>query len=155
MNAPNMSSILDRQSSEIERPKPLPVGSYICTVKGLPEFGQSSKKKTDQVVFTLVPTGTLDDVDDEDLQAALLRKDGKNRLLGDLTISATYYITEDAVWRLKKFLDDCEIEEGDKSLRERCEEANGCQVIAVLKHESSEDGQAVFARLNSTAKYEG
>ena len=84
--APNMSSILDRASSEIERPKPLPVGSYICTVKGLPEYGESSQKKTPQATHILVPTGTLDDVDEEDLEAALSRKSGKAKLLGDMTI---------------------------------------------------------------------
>lgn len=144
--APNFGSILDRQSSEIERPKPLPVGTYTCVVKGLPKYDKSSKKQTEFVEFTLQPLAAGDDVDADDLEAmgGFLNK----------TIRATYYLTEDALWRLKDFLTHLGIEEGDMSLRQRIGEATGRQVLATIKHQASEDGEAVYAQLGKTAAVE-
>ena len=76
--------------------KPLPPGTYRCTVTGMPRYDKSAKKQTPFVEFTLTPTSARDDVDKEDL-AAMGGVAGK-------TIKATYYLTEDAAWRLKKFI---------------------------------------------------
>lgn len=140
-------SILDKPASEIERPKPLPQGTYVCTVKGLPRFDKSSKKQTPFVEFTLQPIEAGEDVDEDNLKAM---GGFKNK-----TIRATYYETEDAIWRLKKFIEDCgvEIEDG-ASLRQLIEECPGKQVTAYVKHQASEDGQSVFAQLASTAPVE-
>ncbi|HEX9613651.1 MAG TPA: hypothetical protein VGA05_08555 [Candidatus Bathyarchaeia archaeon] len=139
----SFQDILDRQSSEIERPKPLPTGTYECVVKGLPRFDKSSKKQTDFVEFTLQPTGTLDDVDQE----ALDEMGG----FASRTIKATFYLTEDAAWRLKKFLVDLGIDES-QTLRQMIDEAPGSSVLATIKHRASEDGQSIFGEIGGTAK---
>ncbi len=145
--AQNFESILDKPASEIERPKPLPQGTYVCTVKGLPRFDKSSKKQTPFVEFTLQPIEAGEDVDEDDLKAI---GGFKNK-----TIRATYYETEDAIWRLKKFIEDCGIEIDDGvSLRQLLEETPGKQVAAFIKHQASDDGQAVYAQLASTAPVE-
>lgn len=147
MNNPNFGSILDQPSENIEKPKPLPVGTYICSVKGLPKMDVSSKKKTEYVEFTLQILGAHDDVDQEALAEAL-----KGKALSEKTIRATYYLTEDAVWRLKDFLDHCQVEDGPGiSLRQRISATPGCQVNASLKHRPSEDGTSIYAELGSTA----
>src|SRR6266446_6655385 len=138
----NFGALLDKPASDIERPKPLPQGSYLCVVKGLPRFDKSSKKQTEFVEFTLVPTTPGEDVDADDLAA-----------LGGIankTIRATYYITEDSLWRLKAFLEHCEIEESG-SLRSMIDETPNALVVAYIKHEASNDGEAVFAVLAKTA----
>jgi hypothetical protein len=136
---PNFSSILDKQASDIERPKPLPIGTYSCQVKGLPRFDKSSKKQTEFVEFTLSPFGVLDDVDPE----ALEEMGGFN----GKTIKATFYITEDAAWRLKDFLVACGIDAEGKSLNEMINEAPGQSVNVYLVHEPAQDGSdAIFAR---------
>jgi len=142
---PNFGALLDKPASDVERPKPLPQGSYHCVVKGLPRFDKSSKKFTEFVEFTLQPTAAGEDVDEEDLAA-----------MGGITnktIRATYYITEDALWRLKDFLSHCGIEE-DGSLRNMIDQTPNCEVIAFIKHRASEDGQSVFAELAKTAPVE-
>lgn len=144
--APNFGSILDRQSSEVEKPKPLPSGTYICVVQGLPKFDKSSKKQTEFVEFTLKPLQAQDDVDEE----ALAEMGG----IANQTIRATYYLTENSLWRLKKFLVDLQIEEEDKSLRQMINDAPGRQVAAWIKHEASDDGESVFAKLGNTAAVE-
>lgn len=148
--APNFASILDRKMSEIERPKPLPVGVYQCTVKGLPRLDESSRKKTPFVEFTLVPLAMIDgEADDLEAMGGLANK----------TIRATYYLTDDALWRLNKFLSDCGIEEKDskgedKGVNEAIEETPGRQVLVTLKHQASDDGEAVYAQIASTAAVE-
>jgi len=144
------SDILDRAPSEIEKPKPLPVGTYICVVDGLPEHGESSKKKTPYVRFKLKFLSAEDDVDQDELAAWAKKGDGSSRSLGDARLNNDYYITEDAIWRLKDFLSHLGIEEQD-SLRQMIESAPGSQVKVFLRHEASEDGQSVFARVGNTA----
>lgn len=141
-NTPNFGTLLDKPASDVERPKPLPQGSYHCIVKGLPRFDKSSKKQTEFVEFTLSPTAAGEDVDADELTT-----------MGGLTnktIRATYYITEDSLWRLKAFLEHCGIEENG-SLRQMIDETPNREVIAYLKHEASNDGESVFATLAKTA----
>ena len=142
--APNFSDILDKPASETEKPKPLPVGGYVCVVKGLPRRDKSSKKGTPFVEFTLQPLEVLEDVDADELTA-----------MGGFTnktIKATYYLTDDALWRLKDFLEHCGIEIADgASYSQLIEETPNCQVIAYLRHEASEDGTSIYARLGKTA----
>lgn len=146
----NFASILDRPSTEIERPKPLPAGTYTCVVNGLPRYDKSSKKQTDFVEFQLKVLASGEDVDEDDLKAWMTKPDGTSRALADAAIRATYYLTEDAAWRLKKFLQDLGIEE-EGSLRQMIEAAPGCQVNVFMKHRASEDGSTTFAEIGNTA----
>ena len=41
---PNFASILDEAPSEVDRPKPLPAGTYTCIVAGTPIYDKSSKR---------------------------------------------------------------------------------------------------------------
>ena len=139
--APNFGSILDRAPSEIEKPKPLPQGSYITQIVGQPRFDKSSKKQTEFVEFTHKLLSALDDVDEDELKALGGVK--------DKVMKNTFYLTESAAWRLKEFLEHCGIEEGD-SLREMIEETPGKQVGIFVGHEASQDGTSVFARVGKT-----
>ena len=142
--APNFGSILDRAPSEIEKPKPLPQGSYITVLVGQPRFDKSAKKQTEFVEFTLKTLAAGEDVDED----ALKEMGG----LGDKTIRATYYLTEDAVFRLDEFHEHCGLDITEKaSRRARNEEVVNAQVKAVVKHRSSQDGSQVFAELARTA----
>ena len=49
------ASILDEAPTEIDRPKPIPTGTYLCRVQGTPTYDKSSKKGTPFVQFTLKP----------------------------------------------------------------------------------------------------
>ena len=148
---PSFSPILDEPSSATERPKPLAVGTYECMVKSR-KYDKSSKKQTDYVEFGLTPMAPLDDVDQEALTECLSRIDGSTRRLQDFSIRATFYLTEDAKWRLKKFLEDCGLEtNGEATYGQLIENALNCSVLASIKHRSSEDGEAIFAELAKTA----
>lgn len=146
-STPNFGALLDKPGSEVERPKPLPQGSYTAMVQGLPRFDKSAKKQTELVEFTLKLLSAGEDVD-----AAELAELGG---LADKTIKDTYYITEGSLWRLKDFLANCDLDaEGDASLRELLEETPGKQIGVFIRHEASQDGQSIFAHVGKTFKVE-
>ena len=150
--APNFASVLDKPATEISRPKPLPAGTYLAVVEGLPRYDKSTKKQTDFVEFSLRISAAADDVDQEELsEVGLTLKDGTPR-----SMKATYYITEDAAWRLKKFLEDLgfDFDAEGISLRDACEASSNREVYITVGHEPSQDGQAIFARITGTAKVE-
>lgn len=156
MNTPNFGAILDKAPTEISRPKPLPIGSYTMLIKGLPKFDKSTKKQTEYVEWTLQFLAPGDDVDTDELQASLTKPSGDVTSLSDRTIRATYYITEDALWRLKEFLRHCgfDVDSDDLSMRQMIAETPGRQVGIHLKHVPSEDGQSMFANIDKTFSVE-
>ncbi len=139
---PNFGSLLDTQADEVERPKPRPEGSYLWVIKGLPRFDKSSKKQTEFVEFTLACTAAGEDVDADGLAAA--------GGIEDYTTRATYYLTEGALWRLKEFLEHCGIEVEGRTLRSAIEDTPNCAVGGYIRHETSQDGEQIFARLGKT-----
>lgn len=148
---PAFAAILDRPSGDIDRPSAAPPGEYVCVVQGQPRFDKSSKKQTEFVEFILKVLEAMDTVDEEALETFLTKKDGTKKPLGETTFRATYYLTESSTYRLVDFLDHCEAGEEDMSLRQRIAEAPGKQIVVSIKHEASDDGTTVYAKIGSTA----
>ena len=141
---PNFSDLLDRPSSDVERPKPVPQGTYHFAINGLYKLDKTTKKQTEYVEFNVNYLAAMDDVDEEALKESGGFSGKSTRL--------TFYITEDALWRLKKFLtNDLGIEEGDKSLRQMLDETPGQQFLGTVKHSASEDGTTTYANISTTA----
>jgi hypothetical protein len=143
------SSILDRKSGDVKRPPPFPTGTYVWTVKGLPEHGKSAQKQTPFVKFTVAPAAALDDVDQEALQAF--------GGIGGVTKDLTFYDTEKSGYRLTEFLvDDLKIDDegGEKGVRAMVDESPNCQFLGHVKHTPSKDGKGVFWEIDITAPLE-
>ena len=144
--AQNFGSILDRAPSDVEKPKPAPVGSYTTSIVGQPRFDKSSKKQTEFVEFTHKLISAGDDVDADELKQYL-----GDRKLSEVTMKNTYYLTEGSIWRLKEFLEHCGIDMNSmESLREGIEATPGAEVGVFVNHEPSQDGESFFARINKT-----
>lgn len=144
---PQFASVLDMPASDIERPKPLPVGSYVCVVQGQPKIDKSSKKQTEYVEYTLKLLEALNDVDTDALDAV--------GGIQEKFTKVTFYLTENSVYRLKEFLEHCGVDmEEEGSLRQYIAEAPGKQVVAHIIHEASQDGDAVYARVKNTTAVE-
>lgn len=139
---PNFGSLLDTKADDVERPKARPEGSYLFVVKGMPRMDKSSKKQTEFVEFTLACVKAGNDVDEE-----MLKEAGG---IADWTTRATYYLTDGALWRLKDFLESCGITVEGRTLREALDDTPNCQVGGYIKHEPSQDGETIFARLGKT-----
>lgn len=142
----SFADILDMPATEVERPKPKPVGSYLWTVTGMPEHGESSKKKTPFVKFKLTAVQAFDDVDTKELAAA-------GGVEGMVT-STTFYKTPDALWRLIDFLDHCGIEADGKTVRQMIDETPNCQVGGNIIHENSQDGTQTYSKFGTSFKPE-
>ena len=144
---PQFASVLDMPASDIERPKPLPVGSYVCVVQGQPKIDKSSKKQTEYVEYTLKLLEALNDVDTDALDAV--------GGIQEKFTKVTFYLTENSVYRLKEFLEHCGVDmEEEGSLRQYIAEAPGKQVVAHIIHEASQEGDAVYARVKNTTAVE-
>jgi hypothetical protein len=92
----SFKDILAKPIEEIKSPPPVPMGTYDWRVKGH-EFGQSNQKKTDYVRFLVQAIAAGDDVDDSQLAEIGGVEACEMRL--------TFYITEDAAFRLREFLE--------------------------------------------------
>ena len=147
---PNFSDFLDRRADEVERPKPLPVGTYRTVIKGQPRFDKSTKKGTEFVEFTHTIVEAADDVDEDALKEYL----GDDKLRGK-EIKNVYYLTENSLWRVKEFLEHCGLDvEGKHTLGQLIEGTPNCEVYLTIRHEPSQDGQAMFARVGGSAAVE-
>lgn len=154
---PNFADILDTPATEIARPKPLPQGTYLWMVKGLPRLDKSTRKGTEYSEYTLQCMEASDDVDEDALRASLTKASGEVVPLRERSIRATFYHTDDALYRLKKFLIDLDIDEQDedgkpRKIREMMQDVPGRQVWGHVKHSPSDDGEMIFANIDKTAK---
>lgn len=153
--APNFGALLDAAPSEVERPPSAPQGQYLTVVQGLPRIDKSSKKQTEFSEFTLKVLQAGPDVNPDELEEFLTSKDGTVRPLTDVTFKATFYHTAGSIWRLDEFHEHCGIDLGiEATRRQRSEECMNSQVVAYIKHEPSNDGITVFAKIGRTASAE-
>ena len=144
----SFQDVLNKPAAEIEPPKALPVGTYLCLVNGQPEITQRGKNNNYCAIFKLKPVQAQQDVDQSALSETL-----KGAGLGDKNINHTLWITDDAAWRLDQFLaEHLGIDKGTKTLGEMIPEAMGKQVLVTLGHRASDDGKQVFAEVKGTAR---
>jgi hypothetical protein len=141
MSTPNFASILDESPTEVNAPQPVPQGTYLCVIQGAPRYDKSTQKETPFVEFNLRPIAIEGDVDEEELEA-VGGLEGKS-------FKATFYLTEDAVYRLDEFHQHCglDLEDGN-SRKNRNDAVMNAEVRAYIKHEPSRDGTRIFARFN-------
>lgn len=151
----NISDILNRPAEDVEAPKPLPPGSYNCVVKGLPEQGESSKKKTPYLRFSFQITSARSDVDEEALTEYLSAKDGSTSVLAGKIMTSDYYTTEASLFMLTDMLQALGIDfSGGKSISAAIDEAPNSECVIFVAHEPSNDGKRFFARVNRVVAME-
>jgi hypothetical protein len=139
----SFQDILNKKADDVERPKPLPPGTYLGVVEGLPEFAEIGKNQTPVANLKIKLLAAEDDVDSDALRemGGALGKSLRHRL----------FLTEDAAWRVKQFLEEHLGINGDgKTLGELFNEAPGNQVKVVVKHRPSQDGQTIYAEIDRT-----
>lgn len=140
---PSFEEILSMPASEFKPPIPYPVGTYRCIVDGPPEPGKSAQKQTDFLRFKLKIIGIGDDVDAQ--QAAEMQVIGK-------TINHDLYVTDGATYRLSEFLaEHLGAGDADLPLKQLISYAPNRECLVKIRHEASQDGKRVFARVASTA----
>lgn len=142
MSNPNFASLLNEAPTEVVRPKPVPTGTYICVVQKW-EQKESAKQKTPFIEFTLSPIAADDDVDPDELDAA--------GGLENKSFRVPFFVTDDAIYRLDDFHAHCGLDLSDAASRiARCDAVINSQVKAFIKHEPSQDGQTIYAKVGRT-----
>lgn len=141
----DFSKILSKQAAAIEKPKPLPVGSYIALNPALPSFEAVGKKETPAAVFQFQIVAPSEDVDMQELKAYGDWKGKKQRHV--------LYLSEAAEYRTKEELvNSFGLEEGDKTLGQLFNETVNKQVMITIRHRPSDDGTGIYAEIEKIAK---
>lgn len=144
--AVNFQDILNRPMDDIEAPVPLPPGTYLCIIDGQPVIAKLGKNETPAATFNLKFMQPGQDVSQQALIDAL-----KGKTLPDRTIKHTFWITEDAAWRLKQFLKD-HLGIEATNLAEALNQSMGRQIYVNIGHRASDDGSQIYMDVKSTAK---
>ncbi len=141
----NFADALNRKADDVEKPKPLPVGTYLCTIAGPPEMKEIGQNNTPAAIFAVKVVAPQGDVDMEALNA-MGGAAGKS-------LRQTFFLTEDALYRLKDFLTEaCGIEANGRTLGEMIPDAVNRQFLATVKHRPSPDGTQIYAEIGTTAR---
>jgi hypothetical protein len=138
----DFQSILNTKVDEAEAPKPLPEGTYLGRVSGH-EFGESSQKKTPYCRIHCQPTEAMDDVDEEALNAVLAQVEND---LSRRTLREDFYLTENALFRLREFLENhLKLETGGRPFAEVIPEMDGQFVKFRVYHELPQNADPATA----------
>ena len=136
-----IKGVTEETTTGVHRLIQMPQGTYLCVVQGSPVYDKSTKKGTPYVEFTLRPIAAGEDIDETELDVS---GGFDNKIL-----RATFYLTEDAIYRLDEFHSHCGIDLDDgESRRARNDAIMNAQVRVFVKHETSTDGTRIYARFN-------
>ena len=130
MSTVDFRTLLQTPMDTIEKPKPLPAGTYHGVVSRH-EFGESSQKRTPYVRFHLQPTSAADDVDPAGLEGIDLSKKALRR---------DYFLTADALYRLKGFLDSIGVSTTGRSLGEAIPDSTNARVLMQVTQRAADNG---------------
>lgn len=140
--------ILNKPVEDIKPPRPLPIGTYMCIVDGVPEVKQMGKAGNSAAVIKFKFMQPQPDVDQSALVEAL-SESGKQ--LPDFSVTSNMWLTDAAAFRLKDMLESFGISMSSKTLAQALEEAPGKSCLVSIGHRPSEDGKSMFMDVKGTA----
>lgn len=142
----SFTDILNMPSEAIKPPQPLPIGTYMAIVDGVPEIKQIGKQGNSAAVVKFKVMQPQPDVDTNALIEAL---NGKQ--LTDVAVASNFFLTDAAAYRLKDFLVTLGIDLTGKSIGQGLNEAPGKSVLINIGHRPSDDGKAMFMDIKGYA----
>lgn len=141
----DFASLLSKRVDTTERPKLIPPGTYQSVVQGH-EFGESARKRTPYVRFSIQPITPEPDVDQELLQAF-----GGVAKLREKSLRVDFFLTEDAMYRLREFLENhLRLNSNGRSYDQVIPEAKGRALKVQVAHEISQDAKSTYANVVAT-----
>ncbi len=125
----DFAALLNKKTEDATRPPPLPAGDYLWAVGGY-KFGESDKKKTPFVEFEVTPLQASPEIDPAGLVGIELAKRKRD---------LTFYLTDDALWRLREFLEKTLLINGTGRTFMQClPETAGKQFIGTVDQQPSQ-----------------
>lgn len=153
----DFTSVLSKKTSEVEKPKPKPVGTYLSTVSGMPKQKSITVQGEEKgiISFSIKLMSPQEDVDQEDLANFGSDVTSWPPFNRDIWIDSP-----EGEWALRQFLTNTlGIEPGEgkneKTLGEMCAEAPGKQLLATLKHRpfmNKQNEAEISTEIGATAK---
>jgi hypothetical protein len=136
----SFEDILKLPSDQLERPKNVPQGLYFATVVGMPVHDKiASGTPFSRYTFRLLKAG--EDVDEDDLNAALTGEDGTVMPLREKVVNYVLWDTKQAGYRHREFLTKLGIpEESGELLEDRIAQAPGKEAWVRIKHVPAKSG---------------
>lgn len=139
MSAPDFKSLLQKPADEIKKPKPLPQGTYSCTIVKH-EFDQSKQKGTPFVRFELRVNSAEADVEPADLEGVDL---------STKTLRSTYFLTPDSQFRVIELSKSCGHNPSGRSLGEVIQDLSmNTPVLADVLVKPGTDGETFYNEVN-------
>lgn len=139
MSNPNFTDVLDTPMDSIERPKPLPTGTYIGQIVGLPSSKEVTTKNGEQVTLNInVKLVTPQQLDNPDALSDY----------GDITtarpLQRTFWFSKPAspeeLWAFRQFcVNTLKVDTTGKSMKQVCAELQGKQLIVTVGHNVYQD----------------
>lgn len=133
MSTVDFHSLLAIPMDSIQRPKPWPSGTYFGIVTKN-SFDKSAAKQTPYVRFEVRVHSAGEDVDRALLEGVDL---GKREMRKD------YYLTPDALFRLKAFLESVGVTTSGRSLGEAIPDALNARVMLQVTQRTMENGDII------------
>lgn len=145
----NITDLLNRRASDVEKPKPLPTGTYIVRFA---DPGKQTPVKTkdgdvETMEFMLTPVSPQDDVD-----AAVLAAQGG---IGNRRLRHTLWLREEDLWKIKDLgekLGMTQDEMDEMSLAQIVANYQNKMCYAKVKHVPSKDGSEIYANIENLWK---
>lgn len=131
----DFTNLLSKSADNVERPEPLPQGSYVTTITAYRTI-ESGQKKTPGVEFDLQIFAPGEDINMEEYSKV---KNPQERVL-----KTQFWLTEDSMFRLKEFLEKAGFETAGRTFADMLAEVAGHQIIAIVSHRIGQDGESVF-----------
>lgn len=147
MTEVNFADLLNVQVDTAERPKSFPIGNYQAIIAGH-EFGTSSRKGTPFVRFFCKLVGPSEDVDEEIFEEV----GGMEALQARKPLRLDFYLTGDAMYRLREFLEDSlELQCAGRSFDEVIPEATNVTFTATIAHDAGQKPGEVYMNISDYA----
>lgn len=130
----NFAELLSKRVDEAERPPVFPAGPYNGIITGH-EFLTSSKKGTPFVRFWVKLNAPLEGVDEELFEQA----GGMEKLSTRKPLGFDFYLTDDAFYRLREFLEDgLQMNSTGRAFDEMIPETTNAEFIPLITHDAGE-----------------
>lgn len=146
MAEPSFEELLNTEVATVERPPPMPEGTWSFMVLSYENI-KSSQKNTPGVQFTLKPIGAGDDVEADALEEYL-----EKVVLADVKKAGndtTFWMTGAALPMLREFIEKLGIDITGKTFKQALADAPGCEVKGLVRHAASqrEGDDSVYANI--------
>jgi|SRR6516165_6852787 hypothetical protein len=124
---PNFSHLLDKPIDSVKRPPVKPPGTYFGNIESY-KFDESKNEKTPYVRFTFNNLQPGPDIHPDQLKD----QDGESIDFSRWKPTRDFYLTENALYRLKEFLESLRVPTSGRSFTETIPESKGLPVILTV-----------------------